>query len=515
MDNNVISDAQSGFKHGDSTIFQLLCIYDNVCAKYDLGLTTQMIFFDIAKAFDKVWHRGLVHKLNSVGIRGKLNNLIENYLENRSQVVVLKNEKSNPLHVPAGVPQGSVLGPLLFLVYINDIVLNIASIIKLFADDTSISSSEENPARRSEVLNSDLRNIENWSKLWKVSFNNTKTELINVKRRDELIYPLYFGTTQLQDSPSHKHLGLIIQNNCKWDQHILYIAGKVKPLLNCLKSLKYKLNRKTLEIMYKSFILPLFDYADVLYDNCTQYQSNLLENLHLEGLRTITGLVRGTSHEILYAESGFCSLKQRRESHKLLLYFKLVNDLAPLYLTRLLPPLVSELNPYHRRRPLERQVPAHRTEIYRTSFIPSTTALWNLLPEHIQHLDSISAFKNYLRKDDLIVPMYYYAGSRSEQINHCRLRHNMSNLNSDLVFRHLSNNSTCLCGHDEETVEHYLLHCQLFTNARGNTILTLEPQWLTLHNLLFGNALLSLKENELIFSKVCSFISSSNRFATD
>ena len=122
----------------------------------------------------------------------------------------------------------------------------------------------------------------------------------------------------LEEKPHHKHLEITVQNNCKWDEHINNLSSKVSMLINCLHHLKYKLGRKVLETMYKSFILPLFDYADIIWDNCTVVQSTSLENLHLEALRIITGSVRGTSHQKLYNESGFCKLKERRKRHKLI-----------------------------------------------------------------------------------------------------------------------------------------------------------------------------------------------------
>ena len=108
-----------------------------------------------------MWHRGLLQKLERIGIRGKLLNWLKNYLSERKQVVVVKGETSNVKVVPAGVPQGSVLGPLLFLIYINDIVHNIKSIVKLFADDTSMSLGMRDPQRRAEILNADLQTITN------------------------------------------------------------------------------------------------------------------------------------------------------------------------------------------------------------------------------------------------------------------------------------------------------------------------------------------------------------------
>ena len=114
---------------------------------------------------------------------------------------------------------------------------------------------------------------------------------------------------------------------------------------------------KSLENMYKSFILPLFDYADVVWDNCTIKLADELEQLHLDAIGTITGAVRGTSHQSLYKESGFSTLSERWLRHKIILYHKVVNGKNPPYFESLLPSLVSVINPYHRRRPLERLIP--------------------------------------------------------------------------------------------------------------------------------------------------------------
>ena len=127
--------------------------------------------------------------------------------------------------------------------------------------------------------------------------------------------------------------------------------------------------------MYKSFILP---HTDKL--------SNNLENVHLVGIRIILGAVRETSYQNLYEESGFCTLKKRRRRHKLILFNKMVNGVCPDYRSDLLPPLVSTRNPYYRRRPLVREIPPHKNDIYQKSFIPSAIMLWNSIPENITPL---------------------------------------------------------------------------------------------------------------------------------
>ena len=161
------------------------------------------------------------------------------YLSNRKQAVVIKGFKSEYLTVEAGVPQGSVLGPVLFPIYINDITLDISSVIKLFADDTSMYKSLNHDDTRSQLLNQDLDKISTWASKWKVLFNSLKTKLLNIKRSNTLIpNTLTFEGSILTHVDSHKHLGLIIQHNGKWDEHIDAIVTRCRSLVSCLKSYK-------------------------------------------------------------------------------------------------------------------------------------------------------------------------------------------------------------------------------------------------------------------------------------
>ena len=139
LDNQIITPLQSGFNHGDSTVNQLLDIYNTFCRAVDEGREVGAVFCDISKTFDKVWHRGLIAKPKHYGIDGPLLAWFESYLTNRRQRVVLPNGNSDWKEIKAGVPQGSILGPLLFIIYINDIVKKKQSLIRLFADDTTLS----------------------------------------------------------------------------------------------------------------------------------------------------------------------------------------------------------------------------------------------------------------------------------------------------------------------------------------------------------------------------------------
>ena len=330
IEHNLLTLSQSSFIPGDCTVYQLLSIYDDFCKSLDKRYTTQALFFDISKAFDRVWHRGLLHKLNAIGIRGSMLKWFTDYLKDRTQAVVIKGKISSYKTVQSGVPQGSVLGPLLFLVYINDIVTNIESQVKLFADDTSMYLRMNDGVRRILVLNSDITKVLDWSRTWKVDFNPTKTELLTLSnQRQPDTYPLLFNNDTLTETNVHKHLGVILQNDCKWNSHVESIVAKVRPLIACLRSFKYKFNRRTLETLYKSYVLPHLDYSDVIWDNCSATLANELEKLHLEALRIITGSVRGTSHEKLYKESGFVTLQARRDRHKLIVFYKIVPRITP------------------------------------------------------------------------------------------------------------------------------------------------------------------------------------------
>ena len=159
IENELISSNQSGFKPGDSCINQLLAITHEIYKSFDDGFEVRGVFLDISKAFDKVWHEGLIFKLKQNGISGNLLNLLCDFLRNRKQRVLLKGQVSDWSDVRAGVPQGSMLGPLLFLIYINDLSEGLPSNAKLFADDTSLFSVIHDSNTSALELNSDLKKI--------------------------------------------------------------------------------------------------------------------------------------------------------------------------------------------------------------------------------------------------------------------------------------------------------------------------------------------------------------------
>ena len=178
IDNNLLYKYQSGFLPHHSTVFQLIDIFHNICQAFDNSMFSCIVFCDVSKAFDRVWHKGLLFKLRQNGIDGKLLEWLNSYLSQRKQKVCFKSCYSGLKSIFAGVPQGSVLGPLLFLVYINDIAKQLLSLTRLFADDSSLFYAAASIADIAGIINHDLQLLSNWAKQWLVTFNPLKTEAV-------------------------------------------------------------------------------------------------------------------------------------------------------------------------------------------------------------------------------------------------------------------------------------------------------------------------------------------------
>ena len=257
----MLSSLQSGFIPGDSTVNQLTYLYHTFCEALDAGKEVRAVFCDISKAFDRVWHKGLIHKLEAAGVAGETLTWFRNYLSDRRQRVVLPGASSDLAYIRAGVPQGSILGSLLFLVYINDIVEDIGSHIRLFSDDTSLFIIIDDPITSAARLNIDLDKISRWAITWLVTFNPTKSESFLVSRKlKRPMHPhLYMQGVQIEEVECHKHLGVYLSNDCSWHQPIVYLKEKAWCRIKIMRKLKFKLDRKSLETIYIAFIRPLLE----------------------------------------------------------------------------------------------------------------------------------------------------------------------------------------------------------------------------------------------------------------
>ena len=286
------------------------------------------MFLDTSKAFDNVCHEGLIYKLRQVSIFGEVLALINSSLNNRFQHVILNGKSSNWLPVQAGVPQGSILGPLLFLVYINDLSEKITSTVKLFADDTSLFSVVNGPNIPANELNNNLELISEYICKWKMSFNPDKNkqaqEVVFSQKQSKPKHPqLLFNKTTVASSSSQKHLGIILDEKLSLTNQIKVKIQKAGIGINVIKSLNNILPRQGLLTIYKTFIRPYLDYGDVIHDQPNNKSlCQTIESVQYKAALTITGAIKGTSLAKLYKELGLETLKFRQWCRRLCMLYK-------------------------------------------------------------------------------------------------------------------------------------------------------------------------------------------------
>ena len=233
---------------------------------------------------------------------------------------------------------------------------------------------------------------------------------------------------------------MYFSERCDWQSHIYWCR------INFLLQLKFTVDRKSLEKVCFTFIRSLLGYADVVWDNCTQQQSNALEQIQLEAGRIVSGTTTLVEINKLYAELGWIKLSDRRSLHKLFLFFKMENGLTPQYLSDLIPARVGDVSAYNIRNS-ENYVLIHsHTRSYAESFLPSTIRAWNKLPESFKSASTLPEFKRMLTKENRkFQNTKYYAGDRFSQILHTRLRTECSSLNQHLFRRGLIPSPNCMC----------------------------------------------------------------------
>ena len=514
--NDKISLQQSGFIPGDSTVFQLAHLYHLFAQALDKQQDIRVVFCDVSKAFDRVWHSGLISKLHKCGIQGNLLSWFKSYLRDRRQRVVIEGQESSWLPITSGVPQGSVLGPLLFLVYINDITTVVNSPIRLFADDTTLYTIVDNPIATAEVLNRDLTSMEQWANKWLLKFSPSKTEslYISMKKKNINKPTLKLNEIAIKEIESHKHLGITLSTDLSWNKHINDLAVSANRILDVLNAFKYKLDRKSLERLYFTYVRSKLEYGSIVWDNLPKYLSDLLEDVQARAARIICGATINTSRSMIYKELGWETLQERRKIQRLVTMYKIQNGIAPSYLCNSLP------EPHETGYTLRNNdlLPTFRSRIniFQKSFFPRTINDWNLLSSDIRNSSSLYSFKLKLKDIKHKPPDWFYHGERKWSMIHSRLRLLCSELN-DHLFSHLHviDDPSCPCGNGRETAKHFLLECPLFTNERTIMLSDINSIGIppSLSNLLYGCDKYSVELNVKLFESVQNFLKSSERFA--
>ena len=526
-ENNLLTPKNSGFKENDGTINQLILLVHNIYNNLEVRKDTCMIFLDISKAFDRVYHQGLLFKLRQMGFEGQLLLWLESYLSNRQTRVILNSQCSEWRSINAGVPQGSILGPLLFLVFINDIVIDISSDIYLFADDTSLMRKITNARQDKDILNDDLMKLYNWSQQWRVTFNPQKTVfmLFSLKDRPGDIGPLSMNDQVIHEVENHTHLGLTLNNKIEWHSHVDNILNRVSKTVSSIKRLAQIIPRKTMQQLYTSLVRSVIDYGDCIYDNLKENCNAKLEAVQREAMVVCTGAIRRTSTESLCNEVGWEPLKIRREQRCLVMFYKMVRKLVPTYLSRLVPGQVRDTVNYNLRNRNQLQVPFARTVRYFNYFILSTSRRWNNLEPTIKNLSTVYQFKTALKQlYGYRTNKLYLVGLPQYHTHHTRLRLGLSGLHGHLYRYNIIQDGTCPnCYLGQEDTKHYVLHCPFYNIQRINLLehlvetipfeaLSLLNDNALIHGLLHGFEFMSFTGNKTVFHLFQSFIKMTHRF---
>ena len=512
VSNDLISKHQSGFRPGDSTIYQLLAITDEIFESFENNAETRAAFLDISKAFDKVWHDGLLFKLKRSGIDGHLYSLIHDFLSNRKQRVVLNGMESSWELIKSGVPQGSVLGPLLFLIYINDLTDNISSNMRLFADDSSLFIKVRNIQDTQDQLMEDLDKITNWAGQWKMEFNpDINKQAIEVifshKKKKPVHPPLFFNGIPVKRENNTKHLGVTLDERLNFRKHIEEKIKKANQGLGLLKFLSKYTTRPVLDKLYKMYVRPHLDYGDIIYHDQIKESMQLLESVQYQAALIVTGCWKGSSRIKVYEDLGWESLSERRHFRRLSTFYQIKNDLAPKYLADRV-----------------RDTPMNITKRYSNSFFPYCNTHWDNLDASIKEVPTLSQFKSALLKKIRPTPRSYFNVIDKLGLRRlAQLRVGLSDLRDHRKNHHFVNCpvATCACSQGNETTEHFLLECSRFFTERVVLMASLSQTlpntdlnaFASLSNvLLYGSNNFSFYTNTDILNATVTFIKSSKRF---
>jgi hypothetical protein len=345
--NKFFYPSQYGFREKHSTELATLEIVDKITQDLDSGETPINIYLDLSKAFDTLDHNILTYKLSYYGIQGIALNLCKNYLSNRLQYVEFDNAKSDYAIVTTGVPQGSILGPLLFIIYINDIatVSDLFTAI-IYADDTSLTSTLKSfgPIECiSSNINKEINKICQWLKLNKLSLNIKKTKfmIFHMRQKQNVYKPtIYIDGIEIECVDSFDFLGITLDKHLNWNSHVNKIANKISKTAGILNKLKHILPLEILKIIYTSLITPHLNYGILIWSSNTsrlsKIQKKCLRRIKLEKYNAHT--------EPIFKELKLLKIKDLCKLQILKFYYKLVNKSLPKYFDCMVPKRSSEVH---------------------------------------------------------------------------------------------------------------------------------------------------------------------------
>ena len=403
----LFSDFQYGFRSSRSTADLLTVVSDRIARAFNRSGATQAVALDISKAFDRVWHACPLHKFKSYGISGQIFGLISSFLSNRQLCVVLDGKSSQVYPVNAGVPQGSILGPTLFLLYINDLSDDVICNIAIYADDTTLYPKYDQASdlwQRLELaseLESDLRDTVDWGRKWLVDFNAGKTQLVSFARsKNTGAIDVKMDGSVLEEKLCFKMLGLTFSSKLDWGSYLVSIAKTASKKIGALiHSMKF-LSPEVALYLYKSTIRPCMEYCCHVWAGGPSCYLELLDKLQKRICRTVGPAVAASLERLAH----------RRNVASLSLFYRYYRGRCSSELAQLVP------LPYSRGRSTRYSdrlhdfsvtIPRCYKDVYVNSFFPRTARLWNSLPIECFPLTyDLSGFNSRINRYLLTVGSY-------------------------------------------------------------------------------------------------------------
>ena len=404
--NNLIYNRQSGFRENHSCQTALIKLLDEWITAIDRNEIVGALLLDLSKAFDLVNHNILLNKLQNYGLNDKSIKWFSSYLSNRVQQTHISGCLSSPGQVLSGVPQGSVLGPTLFLIYINDLSLGLNNTTAdIFADDTTISAFNTSLESVVNALSVDLTSIDNWCKENNMSINVSKSKVMYITSKHvnrqiaDQMPEIPFKDSVINVSTCEKLLGVTISNTLTWDNHVNTVIKKCNSYLYLLSRIKLFLSIEIRKRFYNAYILPHFDFCCVIWGNCSAALEDILVKFQKRAARVILDKDYSTPSKHLFNELNWLTFPERVVFLKSIQIFKTLNGNAPEYLQTSFT-FTSEIHSRLLRSTSNAQLytPRPNTELFRTSFAFSGTSIWNSLPYHVKQSSSLKQFKvSYLK----------------------------------------------------------------------------------------------------------------------
>ena len=394
-EHDLFSNAQYGFRSLPSCALQLLDVMEKWTEWLDEGKSFDCIYYDFSKAFDTVPHARLLAKLKSYGIGGKLLTWIEAFLKDRKQRVIVNSQHSNWTEVTSGIPQGSVLGPILFLIYINDIEDSVKSTIRLFADDMKLFSTVCS-VEDSKQIQKDTDHLSKWSDKWLLKYNIEKCCTLHYGHNNpNVTYHLTNsnGKQEIKNTDREKDLGITFDTDMKFRQHVSDCINKGNQITGLVRRSFLHIKPKSFCKLYKTLIRPHLEYGNIIWHPRFKKDIDAIERVQRRSTKLVSN-IRDLSYIERLRTLKLPSLSYRRFRGDMIEVFKLLNKLEDIDYEKFF--VLNEQATRSNGRKLK--VKQCKKDVRKHFFSLRAISDWNSLPEYVVSAPSINSFKNQLDK---------------------------------------------------------------------------------------------------------------------